>query len=373
MSTNGSNRVSRRLPLRGWVAATLVWILGMAVPAGAAPATLREKQAQAAKLQDQLERQGDQVSVLAEKYNRARLKVSELETSIVEVEAEVTRSDTRMAEAQARVTDAAVNAYVHRGGNAMLNTLARSANGGEIVVRREYLRVAVSDQREVVDELRSVKAELGENRSRLADERDEARKAAGDAQKVQAEAARAEAALNRLLDKAQGDVATLVAAEQARREAADASRRRAQAAARTPAPPAAAPSAAKVMPAGNVAPSQRGAVAVEEARKHLGKPYVYGGSGPNNFDCSGLTSYAWRAAGVRLSHSAHAQWFETTRVPIDQVAPGDLLFFGPSVSGIHHNAIYIGGGQMIEASRTGTPIRIRGWRSADLVGAGRPG
>lgn len=368
MSTNGSNRVARRLPLKGWVAGTLVWILGMAVPAGAAPATLREKQAQAAKLQDQLERQGDQVSVLAEKYNRARLKVNELESSIVQVEAEVTRSDTRMAEARARVTDAAVNAYVHGGGSAMLSTLARSGNGGEIVVRREYLRVAVSDQREVVDELRSVKAELGENRARLADERDEARKAAGDAQKLQAEAARAEESLNRLLGQVQGEVATLVAAEQARREAADAARRRALAAARAPMP-----AASKAIPLGNVAPSQRGAVAVEEARKHLGKPYVYGGSGPNNFDCSGLTSYAWRAAGVRLSHSAHAQWFETTRVPIDQVAPGDLLFFGPSVSGIHHNAIYIGGGQMIEASRTGTPVRIRGWRSADLVGAGRPG
>jgi cell wall-associated NlpC family hydrolase len=64
---------------------------------------------------------------------------------------------------------------------------------------------------------------------------------------------------------------------------------------------------------------------------------------------------------------------ETTRVPMSAIQPGDLLFFGPSVSGIHHDAMYIGGGQMIEASRTGTPIRVRAWRSADLVGIGRPG
>ena len=77
---------------------------------------------------------------------------------------------------------------------------------------------------------------------------------------------------------------------------------------------------------------------------------------------------------MRLSHSAYTQYFETTRVPIDAVQPGDLLFFGKDgVESIHHNAIYIGGGDMIEASQTGTPIRIRGWRAGDLVGAGRPG
>jgi len=61
----------------------------------------------------------------------------------------------------------------------------------------------------------------------------------------------------------------------------------------------------------------KGAIAVAEARKQLGKPYVYGGAGPNSFDCSGLTAWAWRAAGVSLSHSAYDQWFETTRVPIN--------------------------------------------------------
>ena len=120
--------------------------------------------------------------------------------------------------------------------------------------------------------------------------------------------------------------------------------------------------------------SGKGAVAVAEARKQLGKPYVYGGSGPNSFDCSGLTAWAWKAAGVSLSHSAYTQWFETTRVPTNAVQPGDLLFFGKNgVESIHHNAIYIGNGDMIEASQTGTPVRIRGWRGGDLVGAGRPG
>ena len=111
-----------------------------------------------------------------------------------------------------------------------------------------------------------------------------------------------------------------------------------------------------------------------EARKQLGKPYVYGGSGPDSFDCSGLTAWAWRVAGVSLSHSAYNQYFETTRVNVNALQPGDLLFFGSDgVESIHHNAIYIGNGDMIEASQTGVPVRIRGWRAGDLVGAGRPG
>jgi cell wall-associated NlpC family hydrolase len=61
-------------------------------------------------------------------------------------------------------------------------------------------------------------------------------------------------------------------------------------------------------------------------------------------------------------------------VPIDSVQPGDLLFFGDDgVESIHHVAIYVGGGQMVEASQTGVPVRYRGWRAGDLVGAGRPG
>ena len=78
--------------------------------------------------------------------------------------------------------------------------------------------------------------------------------------------------------------------------------------------------------------------------------------------------------GVSLSHSAYNQYFETTRVPINALQPGDLLFFGKDgVESIHHNAMYIGNGDMIEASQTGVPVRIRGWRGGDLVGTGRPG
>ncbi len=104
-----------------------------------------------------------------------------------------------------------------------------------------------------------------------------------------------------------------------------------------------------------------------EAEKQIGKPYVYGGSGPDSFDCSGLTAWAWRAAGVYLSHSAYTQWFETTRVPIDQIQPGDLLFFGPGgrsarAAAVDHMGIYAGNGWMIHSSRYGVGIvELKDW------------
>ena len=178
-----------------------------------------------------------------------------------------------------------------------------------------------------------------------------------------------------------------MAEEAARREAEEAAQRRLAvvipptAAAANPVTPlvedlaaVAEPLADAVLPATRILPSSGlGGIAVDRAMIHLGKPYEYGGSGPGSFDCSGLTQDAWAAAGVSLSHGADLQWYESTRVSVDEVIPGDLLFFGDSVEGIHHVAMYVGDGQMIEASTTGTPIRIRGWRSGDLVGAGRPG
>ncbi|HYX44700.1 MAG TPA: NlpC/P60 family protein, partial [Acidimicrobiales bacterium] len=126
--------------------------------------------------------------------------------------------------------------------------------------------------------------------------------------------------------------------------------------------------------AGPPPPASSGAAAaVAEAQRQLGKPYVYGAAGPNSFDCSGLMLWAWRAGGVSLSHSALAQYHETTRVPLNAIQPGDILFFGSSVSGIHHNAMYVGNGQMIEAPHTGLNVRYRAMGRSDLVGVGRPG
>jgi cell wall-associated NlpC family hydrolase len=118
------------------------------------------------------------------------------------------------------------------------------------------------------------------------------------------------------------------------------------------------------------APLASAATAVASARAQLGKPYVWAGAGPSNFDCSGLTAFVWRAAGVSLPHNAAAQADLVASIPVSDILPGDLLFYDSPVVG--HVAIYIGNGQMIEAAHTGTPVRISAPMRPELVGAGRP-
>jgi cell wall-associated NlpC family hydrolase len=117
--------------------------------------------------------------------------------------------------------------------------------------------------------------------------------------------------------------------------------------------------------------SHGAATAIAYARAQLGKPYAWGGAGPNSFDCSGLVMRAWGAAGVSLPHYARAQYTDTAHVPIADLQPGDLVFFG---SDLHHVGIYIGGGQMIHAPQTGEFVSITGifWPDLQPYG-GRPG
>jgi cell wall-associated NlpC family hydrolase len=95
--------------------------------------------------------------------------------------------------------------------------------------------------------------------------------------------------------------------------------------------------------------------AVTFAYNAIGLPYVYGSGGPNSYDCSGLTSAAWNAAGKSLPHNAAAQYSATTRISRSQLQPGDLVFYRSN----GHVAIYVGGGQIIDASRAGQPVKKR--------------
>lgn len=95
-------------------------------------------------------------------------------------------------------------------------------------------------------------------------------------------------------------------------------------------------------------------IAIKAALSKLGAPYVYGATGPNAFDCSGLTSWAWAQAGVTLPRTSSAQ-AALPVVPLDQLRPGDLITY---YSPVHHVALYIGNGQIIHASTEGVPVYI---------------
>ncbi|WP_328905387.1 C40 family peptidase [Streptomyces sp. NBC_00234] len=116
------------------------------------------------------------------------------------------------------------------------------------------------------------------------------------------------------------------------------------------------------------APNARAAQAVDFAYGALGKPYVWGATGPSSFDCSGLTQAAWSSAGVSLPRTTYTQINAGQRVSRSELAPGDLVFF---YSGISHVGLYIGGGQMIHAPRPGTPVRIAPIDQMPFAGATR--
>ena len=126
---------------------------------------------------------------------------------------------------------------------------------------------------------------------------------------------------------------------------------------------------AQATPAPAPAVSGSAGAAVQFALAQVGKPYAWGGSGPGSYDCSGLTSAAWAAAGVSLPHSSSMQYSATSRVSRSALQPGDLLFFG---SPIHHVTMYIGNGQMVEAPRSGLTVRVVSIDRSDYVGARRP-
>jgi len=159
----------------------------------------------------------------------------------------------------------------------------------------------------------------------------------------------------------------------AARAARDAEREAAQLAQQTqttsPAPAAAPEPKPEPQPAPPPA-SGRAAAAVNFAMAQIGDAYVYGGTGPDGWDCSGLTSTAWRAAGVSIPRTASAQLYGLPRVSASNIRPGDLVIY---YSGASHVAMYIGNGQIVHASRPGVPVGIAPMHSMPVVGVVRPG
>jgi cell wall-associated NlpC family hydrolase len=105
------------------------------------------------------------------------------------------------------------------------------------------------------------------------------------------------------------------------------------------------------------APADAAGRAVNAAMSRRGDAYVWGGTRPGGFDCSGLTLWSYAQAGVSLPRTSRAQFGVGRSVPKDQLRPGDLLFYGGSASSIHHVAMYIGDGNIVHASTFGVPVK----------------
>lgn len=113
-----------------------------------------------------------------------------------------------------------------------------------------------------------------------------------------------------------------------------------------------------------------GGVAAKTACRQIGKPYEWAANGPDTFDCSGLTQYAWSSAGVSLTHYTGAQWNEGAPVSRENLRTGDLVFF---YSDLHHMGIYVGNGLIVHAPHTGDVVRMAALANMPYAGARRPG
>jgi cell wall-associated NlpC family hydrolase len=364
-------------------------VLGMAITSvpGVAADPISDKRAQAAQLASELDRLNTKQEQLAEKFNGARVAADRIQAQVVQANAAVAKANVALGKQRAQLRDIAVTTYVEGGSH----TAADAATVDNVAVSRFYVAAINSRQRDALDALEQAKSDYQAEQARLRDAQARAKDAIDAVAKNRQAAAAAAAQQQAALSRAQGELATLVAEDQARKAAAEAARvkaelerqqqlaaataaSRARAAAQEQAAAAAraaAPAATRAAPtADNLpAPGHGADAAIAEARRQLGKPYEWGAAGPGSFDCSGLTMWAWRAGGVSLPHYTMDQYNATTHVPLSDIQPGDLIFFG---SDFHHVGLYVGGGQMIEAPHSGADVRYASIYRSDLEAASRP-
>jgi len=122
-------------------------------------------------------------------------------------------------------------------------------------------------------------------------------------------------------------------------------------------------------------PNPTAAEAIAAARTKLGDPYLWGGTGPGAYDCSGLTQFAYGVAGITLPRVAADQWNVGAHIALSDLLPGDLLFWATDISDpvtIHHVALYLGNGMMLAAPHTGDVVKIEPVYMDGYIGATRP-
>jgi peptidoglycan DL-endopeptidase CwlO len=217
-----------------------------------------------------------------------------------------------------------------------------------------------------VSQLKQSQVELAAKQQQIEKDKEQIQKDLADAQGIlQAQLAQ-QAAEQQVLIAHQ-------AAEQARQQSEQPSlvattATSAPAVAPTPAPAApSTPSTPTINAANAVSPASANAV-IANAKQYLGVPYVWGGSTPSGFDCSGFVSYVYRSVGISLPRTSSAQQNVGTRVSLNQLQPGDLVFRG---SPAYHVGIYIGGGQYIHAPQTGDVVKIASFNPSQFSTASR--
>src|SRR6476469_7130480 len=333
--------------------ATAAVVATAAFPALSGASPIDDKRRQAAELQRQIDANDHEIVTLSERLNGATYRRTQAEAGIAEAQR---RTDAAIAQRK-KIRDIlgrrAAQIYKGAGSSTPLSQMDVS-NINELSARSKYASAAADHDNVLIAKLQRAQEELDARRADL-----ERQRAAAKAEEASANAAKAKVeSANRekeaLKSQISGQIATLLAQEQQARAAAQ---QRAAAAG----PPRTTSSRGASIPPNfpNVpAPTGGAAAAVAFAKAQVGKGYVYATSGPNTYDCSGLTAAAWAHGGVSLAHYSGAQYQETTRIGAGDLQPGDLVFYGPG--GSQHVEIYIGGGMVVSASNPSSGVKLAG-------------
>jgi cell wall-associated NlpC family hydrolase len=331
---SGSSRPSRsRRFARGVLVGTTAALAITTLPGTAAadPATATTPQQAAQLVADASHR----LEGLSEQVNEARERLAQQQLAAASAHQQAQQTRTQLDALDGQIRQVARSAYTGTEDSfATLDLLMTSASAEDFVSSMSMLDQIAGHTTGVLDE--------------VSDAAEKAERAQADADAAQVAAQQTLDDLSAQEDQLEADIADyqrqyadLTAAQQQQVQQAEVSH------SGSPVAPAAV--------ARPVAASGSAQAAVDTALAQVGDRYVYGAGGPDAFDCSGLTQYAYAAAGVSLPHSARMQSQMGTAVSRAELQPGDLLFFYSPVS---HVAMYIGNGQMVHASTSSQPVKV---------------
>ena len=330
---------------------TIVLIAGLMVAGStlltAASSPAAASPSRASDLQRRLEGLNRQADQQVEDYLQAKLAVDRTRGSIRILQQQVDGVRGELADARASIAARAAVAYVQGPATDVASLLA-AGDPADALERAQLLELLATHDTDQVQAARAIERSAQARASELAAV--ERRQAA-----ILAEMADRKARIEQLVAQTEQTLVQLRAAE--RRRAAAANRPA------TTTPAADSPTPPPKAVSGNV-----GAV-IRYAYAQLGKPYQWGATGPGSFDCSGLTMMAWAQAGVSLPHSSRAQIGIGRQVTRTELQPGDLIF---RYSPISHVSLYVGNGQQISATHTGSTVKLQSAFQGQIVGFSRP-
>jgi peptidoglycan DL-endopeptidase CwlO len=358
---------SRRRLAQAFVVGIAAFLL-VAASASGSPG-VASKQAQARQVLAQIQNIDDSLGVAVESYNLANVRLRQIESDQRENRIQLKLTRANLTIAQDSLAARLVSAYTSTQDNSTLSLLLGATSLDDLLNRIEAVNSTSRQDASIVQQVTSFKAAVQRHRTEL-------RRAHSEQQTIVAQKAaqkqRIESQLasrRQLLSSIKGQIERIRADEAAQqRQLAAAARSRLSgvqlAVAEGVGISASTPEGSTVAP-----PNVHGGV-VGIAMHYLGVPYVWGGSTPRGFDCSGFVAYVYAQIGVSLPHSSYAMFGMGTSVSISELQPGDLVFF----TGASHMGIYIGGGQFIHSPHTGDVVKISslsGYYSSNFAGGRR--